>query len=341
MSKYFYSESAPVAPVELEQVRTIAISRRANKVTTEDFATPLAGSGSRAFFESLPNQLKAKDLNKFLELVTQARRAGLPFHMMMGAHLIKVGLNPIVIDLMKRGIVTGISFNGAGVIHDLELAYFGGTSESVEKGINDGTFGMARETAELFNAAVSYASKLAAGLGYGAGKFILKEKAPNSSQSILAVAAKLKLPATIHVAIGADIVAQNPGFSGSMIGELSHYDFKILCAVLQKADQGGVVANIGSISLLPEVFLKALTVSRNLNKKTKTKTGEIITANFDMIPSYRPSQNVVLRPTMKTGLGFDFSGHHEIMIPLLAWGLKGKLSKNAVSKPSSKTSPKK
>ncbi len=313
-------------PIDLSKVTTRPIRTRANKVKLSDMATPLSASGAQRFFDSLPNQLKGADLRRFISLAQTARAKGLPFHWMMGAHVIKVGLSPIVIDLMKRKIITGVSFNGAGVIHDLELAFWGGTSEDVQSGLNDGSFGMAKETADLFCGALELSGEKGCGLGQAAGELIRAKKAPNARLSILAEAARLRMPATIHVGIGTDIVAQHPSFSGALAGESSHHDFRLLATVAQSADRGGVFVNIGSTSLLPEVFLKALTVARNIERSSKggsKNTGKIVTANFDMIRSYRPTQNVVQRPTQKTGAGFEFIGHHEIMVPLLAWGLKG------------------
>ena len=308
--------------VDLSEVRTYPIRRRANKVKLSDMASPLSGAGARRFIGSFPDQLKATDLRRFVSLTIAARRKNLPFHWMMGAHVIKTGLSPVVIDLMKRGLISGVSFNGAGVIHDLELAFWGGTSENVSAGLADGSFGMARETGEAFAAALEYAYDHGYGLGEGVGHYIRKKKAPNARISILAECARLGLPATIHVSIGSDIVAQHPAFSGSLTGELSHKDFCALAGILRDADRGGIVMNVGSASVLPEVFLKALTVARNLDNKRGAVRGKVITANFDMIQSYRPTTNVVTRPTEKTGHGFEFIGHHEIMIPLLAWALK-------------------
>lgn len=313
--------------VNLSQVKTYPIRLRANKVKLSDMASPLAGAGADRFIDALPKQLKAIDLRRFISLTIAARRKNLPFHWMMGAHVIKTGLSSIVIDLMKRGLISGVSFNGAGVIHDLELAFWGGTSENVSAGLADGSFGMARETGETFAAALEFAHDHNYGLGEGAGIYIRRKKAPHARLSILAECARLGLPATIHVSIGSDIVAQSPEFSGALAGELSHNDFCLLAAVLRDADRGGIVMNVGSASVLPEVFLKALTVARNLDNKRGAVKGKIITANFDMIQSYRPTTNVVTRPTEKTGHGFEFIGHHEIMIPLLAWALKSRWKK--------------
>ena len=219
--------------------------------------------------------------------------------------------------------MTGLSFNGAGLIHDLELAFWGGTSEDVQSGLMDGSFGMAKETAELFAEVTELADKMKIGLGEAGGMYINHRKAKHKKLSVFAEAYQRNLPVTIHVGIGTDIVAQHPNFEASKVAAASYLDFKILAAICQDIDRGGVLANIGSAVILPEVFLKALTVARNLNK-SKSK---LTTANFDMISHYRPMENVVSRPTYKVGQGYNFVGHHEIMIPLLAWGLKDKFKK--------------
>ncbi len=326
ISKTAKTNNPSLKPTDLRLIKTRPIRSRANKVKVADMAKPLGASGAERFFESLPNQLKSADLRRFIKLALAARAKGLPFHWMMGAHVIKVGLSPIIIDLMRRRIITGVSFNGAGVIHDLELAFWGGTSEDVQSGLNDGSFGMAQETGDLFREVLDLTAELKCGLGQATGELIRRKKAKNAKLSIFAEAARLGLPATVHVGIGSDIVAQQPSFSGALVGESSHHDFRLLAAVAQNADKGGVMINVGSTALLPEVFLKALTVARNISSSQKTlkkNSGKIVTANFDMIRSYRPTQNVVQRPTQKTGAGFEFIGHHEITIPLLAWGLKG------------------
>lgn len=314
-------------PVDLNKVRTYPVKKRANKVRIGDMANPLAPGGVERFLDSLPKQLKASELRKFIAQVASARKRNLPHHWMMGAHVIKVGLSPLVIDLLKRGIVTGVSFNGAGVIHDLELAFWGGTSEDVQSGLTDGSFGMARETGEHYREALELSSAQNLGLGEAAGAYIRANKAPHAKLSILAEAQRLGLPATIHLGVGSDIVAQHPSFSGALAGERSHFDFRRLATVLAEADRGGVVCNIGSAAVLPEVFLKALTVARNLAGKKVNSLGMIATANFDMQSHYRPNTNVVTRPTKKTGNGFEFIGHHEIMLPLVAWALKSAVRK--------------
>jgi len=308
---------------DLSKVRRYSIKKRDNRTEIAGFGKPLKkGAKISDYLGSLPKFLKASDLNEFINAVEKARKKDLPFHCLLGAHTIKVGLSPIFIDLMERGIVTGLSFNGAGLIHDLELAFFGGTSEDVQRGLADGSFGMVEETGDLFAAVSKLAADEDLGLGEAGGKFIEREKAANRKLSVFATAYRLGLPVTVHVGIGTDIVSQHPNFNAAEVGQASHTDFRILASVCSRLDRGGVLANIGSAVILPEVFLKALTVARNLDPKG---TGRLVTANFDMIEHYRPRVNVVTRPTFKTGRGFNFVGHHEIMIPLLAWGLKDRL----------------
>jgi hypothetical protein len=306
-------------PVDLSQVKRQSIRRRANRSKAGSFGKPMGKTPSpKRFFESLPDFLKASDLKALIECVAKARAKDRPFHLMMGAHVIKVGLSPILIDLMKHRIVTGLSFNGAGLIHDLETAFFGETSEDVQSGLTDGRFGMARETGEMFGAVCRLAAEKDIGLGAAGGQFIEANRARHKSLSLFAAAARLGLPVTVHIGIGTDIVSQHPEFEAAAAGEASHIDFRILASICASLDRGGVLANIGSAVMLPEVFLKALTVARNL-KKGKSR---LTTANFDMIEHYRPRVNVVTRPTLGAGTGYSFVGHHEIMIPLLAWGLK-------------------
>ncbi len=307
----------PVA--DLSEVTRVPIAKRANKTNIGGFGRPVESTADAAeFLGSLPEFLKAADLREFIERVVAARRADRPFHLMLGAHTIKVGLSPVIIDLMQRGLVTGLSFNGAGLIHDLELAFFGGTSEDVQKGLADGTFGMVKETGDLYGEVTRLATNHGLGLGEAGGRFMQEQEAPNRHLSVFAMAYELGLPATLHVGIGTDIVCQHPTFDAAAVGRASHVDFRILAQICADLDTGGVLANIGSAVILPEVFLKALTVARNLNKTE----GNLTTANFDMIEHYRPRVNVVTRPTSGAGKGYSFIGHHEIMIPLLAWGLK-------------------
>jgi hypothetical protein len=304
-------------PVDLSRVKRQTNTRHHNRTQIDSFGRPSKKSGAD-FFDSLPNFLKANEFNEFVVLIIKARRKERPFHMMMGAHTIKVGLSPILIDLMRRGIVTGLSFNSAGLIHDLELAFFGATSEDVSAGLSDGSFGMVKKTAELFAAVTDLASEREIGLGAAGGQYINLQKAPHRKISLFAQADVLNLPVTVHVGIGTDIVAQHPEYDPAAAGTASHLDFRLLASLCSDIDQGGVVANIGSAVILPEVFLKALTVARNLGKHKS----QLVTANFDMILQYRPMQNIVSRPTAGCGRGFNFVGHHEIMIPLLAWALR-------------------
>ncbi|MCX6826301.1 MAG: hypothetical protein NTV06_03380 [candidate division Zixibacteria bacterium] len=303
---------------DLSKVKTVSLRRRRSKAEVSALGKSFEYDGAREFLDSLPRFLKAAELIEFINRIAAARRRGFPFHIMMGAHVIKVGLSPIIIDLIQNGIVTGLSLNSAGLIHDLELAFVGRTSEEVAAGLKSGDFGMAKETGELFSAVIELAEKESLGLGEAAGHFINRRKAKYRDYSVLAAADKNGIPATVHIVIGTDIVSQQPAFKAGLAAEASYRDFKILSHLLINADRGGVIANIGSAVVLPEVFLKALTVARNLNKHKCN----ITTANFDMIAHYRPLTNVVQRPTYAGGRGFNFIGHHEIMGPLLAWGLK-------------------
>jgi len=303
---------------DLDKVKTVSLGKRKSKVEISSFGKTINAGGANKFFDSLPDYLKAADLIDFILRLVKSRRKDFPFHVLMGAHVIKVGLTPIIIDLLKRKIITGISMNSAGLIHELELAFTGQTSEDVQANIQDGSFGMASETSRLFNEVVSLADRESRGLGEAAGIFINREKAKFRKHSLFAAADKYNAPATIHLVVGTDIVQQQKNFQPGPAAEASWRDFKILANILIDVDRGGVAANIGSAVILPEVFLKALTVARNI-KKQKC---DITTANFDMISHYRPNMNVVKRPTASGGRGFNFIGHHEIMIPLLAWGIK-------------------
>jgi hypothetical protein len=305
--------------IDLNKVRTYSIKRRRSKADIKSFARPLGpDSDVSAFLQNLPKHLKADDLKSLVNSVVKARQRKKPIILMMGAHPIKCGLSPILIDLMEQGFVTLLSTNGAGAIHDLEIALWGKTSEEVEKGIEDGSFGMAKETGEILNRISAFACQQDLGLGEAIGAEILKLKAKFSRHSLLASAHRLNIPACVHVAFGTDIVHQHPSFDPGSTGEATHVDFRVLAHQVSKLNDGGVVLHFGSTVILPEVFLKALSVARNIKGRIQNFT----TANFDMIQHYRPNVNLVLRPTQKSGRGFSFTGHHEIMIPLLAWALK-------------------
>ncbi len=304
--------------MDLSQVTRYAYQKRANKTKIPAFGRPMAAIDENDFFESLPDFLKASELKQFADHVARARQSKKPFHLMLGAHTIKVGLSPIIIDLIQREIVTGLSFNSAGIIHDLELAFWGGTSEDVLSGLQDGSFGMVEETGKLFADVCRLAMAEHIGLGEATGLVINRDKAEHRALSVFGVAQALGLPVTVHVGVGTDIVAQHPDYDAAAAGSASHVDFRLLCSVCAELDSGGVVANIGSAVILPEVFLKALTVARNIHGVSEN----LVTANFDMIMHYRPTENVVNRPTHKSGRGYSFVGHHEIMVPLLAWILR-------------------
>lgn len=305
--------------IDLKKVKTYSIKRSPRKTQIKNFGKPLSSeSDISSFLESLPKCLKADDFRKLLNSIAKAKRRGKPIIFMFGAHVIKCGLSPVLIDLMQNGFISLLATNGAGAIHDFEIALWGKTSEEVERSIQDGSFGMAKETAEIFNQISLLAQKENMGLGEAIGKRIWELKAKFRKYSLLANAFKLRIPVTVHIAFGTDIVHQHPNFDPSSTGRATHIDFEILANEVSKLNNGGVVLNFGSAVILPEVFLKALSVARNIKGRIENFT----TANFDMIQHYRPNLNVVLRPTQKSGQGFSFSGHHEIMLPLLAWALK-------------------
>ncbi|OGC75989.1 MAG: hypothetical protein A2145_00750 [candidate division Zixibacteria bacterium RBG_16_40_9] len=308
--------------IDLKKIKTVSIGTRKSKVEVKNLANVLASQNNLStFLKSLPKILKALDFNLLIEKIIQARRKGKPLVWMLGGHVIKCGLSPILIDLMNRKFITTLVFNGASAIHDLELGLWGKTSEDVAESLETGKFGMVKETALQFNSVSILAAKENLGLGEALGKKIALSRFSYKKYSLLATAYRLKIPTTIHIAIGTDIVHQHPNFNPAFSAEASFKDFKILCEQVSKLKNGGVVLNIGSAVILPEVFLKALSVARNVHGKIDNFT----TANFDMIPQYRPLTNVVTRPVLKNGLGLNFVGHHEIMIPLLAAGLKAKL----------------
>jgi hypothetical protein len=281
-----------------------------------DFATPWRRSGSfQAFLKTLPDILAGKTFRAVVAAIVDARRRGRPVILGMGAHPTKVGLNPIVIDLMRKGVITAVAMNGAVIIHDFELAYLGQTSEEVEAEIDSGRFGMAEDTGRILNEAIVQGWQAGLGIGEAIGRYILKHpgKFPHRRLSLLAAGAQLGLPVTVHVAIGTDIIHMHPCANGEAIGGGSLLDFRKLAAVVSHLE-GGVYINLGSAVLMPEVFLKTVTLGRNLGKTLK----HITTVNMDFLPHYRPMTNVVKRPTQKGGKGYALIGHHELMLPLLA-----------------------
>jgi hypothetical protein len=251
--------------------------------------------------------------------VADAARARRGVVLLVGGHVIKVGLGPLLRSLMARRVVTHLALNGAAAIHDFELAAYGGTSEDVESGLADGTFGMAEETGAEMNAAVVAAAGASQGMGEGLARALTaRPELPGREVSVLVAAQELDIPVTVHAAIGAEIVHQHPAADGAAIGATSHRDFRRLAGSLPSLDQGGVVLNLGSAVVLPEVFLKALTVARNLDHGRPT---HFLAADFDMQRHYRPRLNVVQRPTRAGGTGYLLTGHHELLLPLLVWGI--------------------
>jgi hypothetical protein len=304
-------------PIHLGAVRTVPLTQRHSKVHLGLLGVPhKPGSRFRDFWESLPDVLGAQQLREVARAIVTARRRNRPVILGLGAHPVKVGLNPILVDLMERGIITALAMNGAVIIHDFELAMVGHTSEEVETELDRGTFGMAEETGRFLNEAITKGASRGVGIGEAVGRWLLDHRARNLKRSLLAVAAKRTLPATVHVAVGTDIIHMHPTVNGAALGEGSLLDFRRLCSVVSKLE-GGVYLNLGSAVILPEVFLKALTVARNLGHKVERFT----TVNMDMLPHYRPLTNVVKRPTRKGGRGFNLIGHHEILFPLLAAGI--------------------
>ena len=308
--------------IDLRKVKTISIGHRKSKVRPAQFASifdPRREPFSK-FIQSFPHILVAEDLRSFVDDVVQSVRRRKPVMVMLGAHVIKVGLGPLLIDLVDRKIITSVSMNSAAAIHDVETAMWGKTSEDVEEHLLDGTFGMSRETGEFINGVLAR-SAASDGGGYGEALGKALQKAPKRKFSLLAACFRCKVPVTVHAAIGTDIIHQQPTMNGAVTGEMTFRDFKVLCNVVKDLQNGGVVMNIGSAVVLPEVFLKALTVARNLGFGARGFTA----ANFDMIQHYRARVNVVQRPTKKHGKGYLFTGHHEIMIPLVAAMIKDRL----------------
>ncbi len=311
-------------PLDFSALKTYSLYDRFSKVTVDHFGSPIKENSTlRSFINSLPDQLLGHDFPELVNRLATSHRAGRPILMGMGAHVIKVGLNPVIIDLMERSIINGLAMNGACIIHDAEIAMAGSTSEEVGDVLGDGAFGAARETGEVLNLAIKLGANKNIGMGQAVGEFLLAEGFPYNDKSLLATAAKLGIPVTVHVAIGTDIIHIHPSASGADIGQTSHHDFRLFCA--EVADlQGGAYLNIGSAVLLPEVFLKALTLVRNLGHRVDDFT----TANFDFMKQYRTITNVVNRPTATGGRGYNIIGHHELMIPLLAASLLDELSEN-------------
>ena len=303
-----------IKPLSFDRIRSYPLKDRNSKVDTHDFAQAWSpGEPMGTWLDRLPNILAASDLMNIRDRILKAFFGQKRIILTMGAHPIKVGLNPIIVDLLERGVINGLAMNGACIIHDTELAMAGKTSEDVAAEIGKGSFGMAEETGRYLNLAISEGARSGLGLGESVGKMLVKEAFPFNHHSLLARAHELNVPATVHVAVGTDIIHFHPLANGADIGSTSHLDFRIFCRLVSELDEG-VLINLGSAVILPEVFLKALSVARNLGHKVKN----ITTVNMDFIRQYRPMTNVVHRPTLDGGKGFSLVGHHEIMFPLLA-----------------------
>jgi hypothetical protein len=301
-------------PISLDEVKSYPLKKRPSKIKVDDFGDAWQPGGSmNRWLESLPKILAGNDFTEIVDRFVRAATSGKTIILAMGAHAIKVGLNPIILDLMNRRILSSIAMNGAGIIHDAEVAMVGCTSEDVSEQIGTGKFGMAEETGKLLNAAISEGAKQGLGIGRSVGAMLIRENFPYNRYSLLARAFELDIPVTVHVAIGTDIIHFHPNVDGASIGKASHLDFRIFARLVSTLEEG-VFINLGSAVILPEVFLKALTLVRNLGYQARDFT----TVNMDFIRHYRPMTNVVHRPTLDGGKGYNLVGHHEIMFPLLA-----------------------
>jgi hypothetical protein len=310
-----------LAPLALKGLHTYPLAKRPSKVSLTQFARPhRRGAGLGEFLDSLPRLLAAEDFHAVVDAILAARRRGKPVLWGIGGHVIKVGLAPVLADLVRRGYVSGIAMNGAALVHDFEIAMVGSTSEDVLQVLGSGKFGMAEETGLYLNEVAVGAARSGIGMGEAAGKLLTSPRlrAKHPDQSLLAAAYRARIPVTVHLAIGTDTPHMHPAADGAALGQATHHDFRLFCALVRRMHPGGVYLNWGSAVLLPEVFLKAVSVVRNLG----TRLAPITTANFDFLQHYRALQNVVRRPTAGGGShGYAITGHHEILLPLLAAAL--------------------
>jgi hypothetical protein len=303
-------------PIDLEKINTYELASRPSKVTVNDFAKTFDGDVSlKTFLDNLPDILAVKHLREIAAQVRRAKDLGKPVVWGIGGHVVKTGLAPVLIDLMKRGYVSAIASNGSVLVHDTEIALVGFTSEDVDATLGKGDFGAARETGEILNAAAKRGARDGIGLGEAMGREVSRMNPPNADKSLLCQTYGHTIPFTAHLSIGADIGHFHASCDGASLGAGSHTDFKLFCSIVRELNGGGVYLNLGSAVTMPEIFLKAVTVVRNLGFPLE----DLTTANFDFIQHYRPLTNVVRRPTANgAGRGFSITGHHEIMIPLLA-----------------------
>jgi hypothetical protein len=304
---------------DLAKLRTVPVLRRENKVSADEFAKAPANDRSfHAFLESLPDILVARDFRRVVDAIADASRRKRGVVLMLGGHIVKTGLTPLLVTLMERGVITHLAMNGSAAIHDYEVARFGGTSEDVAAGLKDGTFGMADETGREMNEAFIDGARREIGMGESLAGALSGATLVHPELSVILNASRAGVPVTVHAAIGAEIIHQHPAASGAAIGDTSHRDFRRLAHSLECLDDGGVVLNLGSAVIMPEVFLKALTIARNLHAG---RPQNFVTCDLDMVRHYRPRMNVVQRPTLHSGKGYEITGHHEIMVPLLVWAI--------------------
>jgi hypothetical protein len=301
--------------IDFDSIKTYPLRERENKVRKEEFARVTAPASSfESFLDSLPNILAAKDFRSLVRAILNARRNKKPVILSLGGHVVKCGLAPILIDLIQRGVITHLALNGSASIHDFEIALIGETSEEVATSIKDGTFGMADETGRFINQAMAYGIKQGFGAGKAVAQAILGGDFPHKDLSLQCKALEAGITTSIHIAIGTDIIHQHPVADGAVLGEATFKDFQLLTNVVSQMDGGGVFLNVGSAVLMPEIFLKAVSISRNLGFGLK----DFVTANLDMIYHYRARENIITRPHINGNKGINIVGHHEIMVPLLA-----------------------
>ncbi len=309
-------------PISLKKIKTCSLKRRKSKVRLDSLGTPFQGGSFKDFIASLPEVLAAEDFKEVVKAIVKAKRTGKPVVLGMGAHPVKVGLSPLIINLMENKVLSAVAMNGACIVHDFELSLIGHTSEDVDVELCKGTFGMAEETGKGINKAIKQGVLKGKGIGKSIGDYIVNGQFPYKKLSVLAQASRLNIPATVHVALGTDIIHMHPEANGASIGEGSLRDFRLFSSVIADL-KGGVYINLGSAVIMPEVFLKALTVARNLKYDVRNFT----TVNMDFIQHYRSRENVLRRPVLSGGNSYALTGHHEIMFPLLVAAVMEKMGK--------------
>jgi len=314
-------------PIDMSEIKTYSIKTRNNKVNVrEHFGKPAeAGMSCAGLLDAMPRLLGADSLRSVVDAIVQAREKGCPVVLAMGGHVIKCGLQPVLKSLIDADVITAVAMNGSATIHDFEVSLVGATSEEVGEVLHSGDFGFSDETGAGMNQALKAGLDKGLGFGQAIGEWIIDHQHPFREYSLLATCVEKGLPVTSHVAVGTDIIHQHPEMDGAVTGEMSFRDFKLITSVVADLGDGGVWLNVGSAVIMPEVFLKALSIAQNLGHHVDNFT----TANFDMNQHYRPLQNVVKRPTSGGGKGYSIIGHHEINIPLLAVSILDKIGKGA------------